>query len=211
MRLGIYGGTFDPVHFGHLLLAECCREQCALDEVWFLPACISPHKRSAPPADARHRIAMLQLAVHGNPNFRVSTREIDRGGVSYTAETLAELRAERPRDELFFLLGADALADLPNWREPARIAAAATIVSVRRAGLESPSFERLEPVIGQRATQRLETHQVVMPVMELSSRALRGRVAAGQGIRYRTPAAVERYILEQQLYRAAWELEPRSV
>ncbi|MFO0906633.1 MAG: nicotinate-nucleotide adenylyltransferase [Pirellulales bacterium] len=200
MRLGIYGGSFDPVHMGHLLLAECCREQCRLDEVWFMPASIPPHKRTTPPVDPRHRLAMLELAVADNPAFRVSSWEIERGGVSYTAETLAELRRARPGDELFFLLGADALADLPTWRAPAQIAATATLVSVRRAGVEAPPLEKLAEAAGEDAVRRIAAHQVVMPMIELSSRELRARIAAGQGLRYRTPAAVERYIIEHRLY-----------
>ena len=169
MRLGIYGGTFDPVHYGHLLLAECCREQCRLDEVWFLPASVPPHKRSAPLTDASRRVEMLRLAIGDQPSFRVSTFEIERGGVSYTVETLAALRQERPDDELFFLLGADALADLATWREPARIASLATLVSVRRAGIAPLDLASLAVVLGVEAAERVAAHQVVMPTIELSS------------------------------------------
>src|ERR671912_439798 len=96
MRLGIFGGSFDPVHYGHLLLAETCREQARLDEVWFVPNALSPLKRDHPPAAAKHRVEMLQLATGGHEAFRVSTLETDRGGVSYTVETLAEIAQQQP-------------------------------------------------------------------------------------------------------------------
>ncbi len=118
MRLGIFGGTFDPVHYGHLLLAECCREQCRLDAVWFLPAATPPHKLGEELSPARQRIEMLELAIAGNPAFSVCRHEADCGGVNFTIDTLAHLHEEDPNRELFFLMGADMLADLPNWREP---------------------------------------------------------------------------------------------
>ena len=118
MRLGIFGGSFDPVHYGHLLLAESCREQCRLDEVWFVPAAAPPHKRSRELTAGQHRIEMLRLAVGGHAAFQVSTLEIERGGLSYTVDTLAEIQQHQPAAELFLLMGADSLVDLPSWREP---------------------------------------------------------------------------------------------
>ncbi len=115
MRLGILGGTFDPVHYGHLLLAEQTREQCGLDRIWFLPAAVPPHKRSAPLTPGARRIEMLRLAIAGHEAFEVSTLEIDRGGVSYTLDTLSAVRQQQPEAELFFLMGADSLRDLPTW------------------------------------------------------------------------------------------------
>lgn len=118
MRLGIFGGTFDPIHYGHLLLAEFCREACRLDRVWFVPAATPPHKSPREITPAGQRLEMLELAVGGNEFFAVSRMEVDRGGVSYTVDTLAELKAADPQRELFFLLGGDSLKDLPQWREP---------------------------------------------------------------------------------------------
>src|SRR5438552_2607770 len=134
MRLGLLGGTFDPVHYGHLLLAESCRETCRLDAVWFLPAAHPPHKQHYPMTPARQRIEMLELAIGGNEAFAVSALEIERGGVSYTVDTLAALRAEEPQRELFFLMGADMFADLPHWREPRRVCELALPVVAHRAG-----------------------------------------------------------------------------
>src|SRR5262245_62009417 len=120
-RLGIFGGSFDPVHNGHLLLAECCREQCRLDEVWFLPAAAPPHKLGHVLAPAKARIEMLELAISGHEAFRVSPLEIERGGVSYTVETLRAIALQEPQAALFLLMGADSLRDLPTWREPEEI------------------------------------------------------------------------------------------
>ena len=145
MRLGIFGGTFDPVHYGHLLLAECCREQCKLDEVWFLPAAVPPHKQDLELSSAEDRINMLELAIAGQSAFGVCRYEIDRGGVNYTFETLAHFHEEDPCRELFFLLGADMLADLPHWRHPAQILELAVPVAVRRPGAGELDFAEFAP------------------------------------------------------------------
>ena len=122
MRLGLFGGTFDPIHLGHLILAEQCRESCALDRVWFVVAGEPPHKRGDRTAVA-HRLEMARIAVAGHPAFAVSEIEATRPGPHYSVETLESVHRERPDDELFFLIGADSLNDLPSWREPGRIAA----------------------------------------------------------------------------------------
>src|SRR5437016_3149034 len=126
MRLGIFGGTFDPVHYGHLVLAECCREQCHLDRVLFLPAAMPPHKTAYEITPGADRVEMLKLAIGGHPQFEVGTYEVARGGVNYTFETLQALTSQYSDAELFFLLGADSLNDLPRWREPQRICELAT-------------------------------------------------------------------------------------
>src|SRR5512139_3059759 len=146
MRLGLFGGSFDPVHYGHLLLAECCREQCRLDAVWFLPAAVPPHKRQSELSPAENRVEMLELATAGHEAFAVCRYEADRGGVNYTFETLEHFRREYLARELFFLLGADMLRDLPHWREPARILAAALPVAVRRPGAGELNFDALAPL-----------------------------------------------------------------
>ena len=115
MRLGILGGTFDPVHYGHLLLAEFCREQCRLDQLWFLPAAVPPHKQQRQFAPAIQRVEMLRLALAGHEAMDVCTWEIDRGGVNYTALTLEAVQEQCLGSELFFLMGADTLNELPRW------------------------------------------------------------------------------------------------
>ena len=201
MRLGLLGGTFDPVHYGHLLLAEFCREQCRLDEVWFVPAAVPPHKQTAPPTAAAQRIEMLELALGGYPELVVSRLEIDRGGVSYTVDTLEALRAEEPSRELFFLMGADSLADLPTWHRPADICRHAMPIVVRRAGAPEPDFAVLSNLVPAERLAQIRAQHVEMPRFDLSSSEMRRRVAQGQSIRFQTPRAVEKYIEAHDLYR----------
>jgi nicotinate-nucleotide adenylyltransferase len=201
MRLGIFGGTFDPVHYGHLLLAECCREQCRLDAVWFLPAAVPPHKREVELTPAEDRAKMLELAIAGHASFSVCRYEIDRGGVNYTFETLEHFAKEEPDRDLYFLLGADTLRDLPNWRRPERILELALPVVVRRPGSGELDFAGLSAVASPARIEHIRGHQVEMPEIGLSSTEIRCRAAAGLSIRYRTPRAVEKYIGTRGLYR----------
>lgn len=200
MRLGIFGGTFDPVHYGHLLLAECCREQVPLDEVWFLPAAVPPHKRGRELTADKHRVEMLRLAIGGHQAFQVSTIEIDRGGVNYTYETLETIREQRPADELYFLMGGDSLVDLPAWRKPQRICELAVPVVVARPGSGQLDFSPLETIVSPARMAQVQQHRVDMPLMEISSTDIRQRVAAGRSLRYRTPMAVIKYIETQRLF-----------
>lgn len=200
MRIGILGGTFDPVHYGHLLLAESCREQCQLDEVRFLPAAVPPHKQHHDTASAEHRVNMLELGIGGHRPFVIDRREIERGGVSYTVDTLAELVSERPDAQWFFLMGSDSLADLPTWRDPARICQLALVATVVRAHAPPPDFDRLQGLLPRERIEQMRSHLVQMPLVDLSSRELRRRVSRGESIRYRTPRAVEEYIRAHGLY-----------
>ncbi|MCC6123586.1 MAG: nicotinate (nicotinamide) nucleotide adenylyltransferase [Pirellulales bacterium] len=200
MRLGIFGGTFDPVHYGHLLLAECCREQCRLDAVWFLPAAVPPHKQDWGLSPAENRVEMLQLAIAGHPTFAVSRYELDRGGVNYTFETLEHFHRDDPSRELFFLLGADMLLDLPNWRRPERILELALPLAARRPGAGELDFAELAPFATPERIAQIRAHQVEMPQVDISGSEIRRRAAAGLSIRYRTPRAVEQYIETQGLY-----------
>ncbi|HEY2883098.1 MAG TPA: nicotinate-nucleotide adenylyltransferase [Pirellulales bacterium] len=202
MRLGILGGSFDPVHYGHLILAECCREQCALDAVWFVPAAVPPHKQNHTLSAAANRIEMLKLAIGGQEAFSVYTGEIDRGGVSYTVDTLQQLHDKQLERELFFLMGADSLADLPNWREPQRICSLAIPVVVRRAGAPEPDDTVLSRLMTEERLAIARQNRVEMPTIDLSASEIRRRVAGGQSIRYRMPRAVEKYIEAQKLYQS---------
>jgi len=211
MRLGILGGTFDPIHLGHLLLAESCREALSLDQVWFLPAAVPPHKQHRQLTAAAQRVEMLQLAIGGHPAFLVCDHEIARGGVNYTVDTLAHLAAAEPGRELFFLLGADSLRDLPSWKDPARLCQLATVVTVHRASTGQDSaatgqeidLTGLAPLVAADRLEAIRRHQVHMPRIDLSSSEIRERVSRGQSIRYRTPRAVEAYIEAHRLYRPA--------
>lgn len=200
MRIGVFGGSFDPVHYGHLLLAELCRESCALDEVRFVPASIPPHKRGQIRADDEHRLAMLRLAIGGQTAFSIWEAELARGGVSYTVETLRDLREDCPQDNLFFLMGSDSLLDLPNWRDPSEICELATIVVVERPGNPPVDFSVLSEITSSDRIAAFQESRVSMPQIDISSSAIRQRVATSRSIRFQTPRAVEQYIRTARLY-----------
>lgn len=196
-RLGLFGGTFDPIHMGHLILAEACREALALDRVWFIVAGSPPHKPGGR-TPVNDRIEMVRIATAGHPAFEVSEIEAKGPGPNYSFETLEKIRAERPGDDLFFLIGADSLADLPMWRKPERIAELATIVVVNRPGID-PAVLASPPNLGPSAKP---IERVNVPPIGIASNDLRRKVHEGRSIRYLVPRGVEAYIVEQRLYRA---------
>ena len=199
-RIGIFGGTFDPVHYGHLLLAETCREQLNLDSVVFLPAGSPPHKSDSDISPASHRLEMLKLAVSGCPEFQIDERELKREGPSYTALTLQELSSEQPDSTLYFLMGADSLRDIPGWKDPQQILQLATVVAVNRPGIPLPETAEVRVWAGDLA----DSIQVIQTLgTDLSSSTLRNQVAANLSIRFMTPRAVGVYIEQHELYRTA--------
>ncbi len=190
--VGVFGGTFDPVHNGHLLLAECAVEELGLDVCLFMPAFIPPHKRVGRAISSpEHRLNMLRAATAGNLRFCVSEYEIERADVSYTAHTLAWLRAEFPAAAFTLLLGADSARDFHLWHRPEAIVAAAEIAAWARRDVELPA--EVYPGTSCR--------RIGAPVIEISSTDIRERVAAGRSVRYRTPDAVIDYINKNGLYR----------
>ena len=199
-RIGIIGGSFDPIHYGHLLLAECGREQCALDEVWFIPANISPLKGAGCRASNTQRLEMLTLAIASHPSFSIDEIEWQRGGVSYTYETLEALTKQHPEHEFIFLMGADSLAEFSDWKKPQRICELATLAVVSRPGNPKPDLNILSRYADAQYLQQVADNQVTMPAMNLSSSEIRQRVASQQSIRFRLPRAVEQYIAAQSLY-----------
>ncbi|TWT43380.1 nicotinate-nucleotide adenylyltransferase [Botrimarina hoheduenensis] len=201
MRLGLFGGSFDPLHNGHLALAAACRDQAQLDEVWFVPAAQQPHKPEGPIASAADRVAMLRLATANELALRVSTIEIDRGGVSYTVDTLSEIAAAHTSAELFFLMGADTLHDLPLWREPAEVLRLATPLVVHRAGEGAVDFSVLAELVSNDRLEQLRALLVEMPPVAISSRELRARLAASDTPHDELPPSVLRYIARHRLYR----------
>ncbi len=205
MRIGVFGGSFDPVHIGHLLAAECCREQAGLDRVLFVPTAIQPHKQQRQTTAGQHRLEMLALATGGHDAFAVSGDELERGGVSYTVDTLEQLKARHPGDELLLILGPDAFLSLPTWREPRRIIDLAEILAVERESLDdldgTASRAALEPLLGRDRLDRVIAERVRLPAIGIRASDLRAAVAAGTSIRYRTPRAVEHYIATHRLYR----------
>lgn len=198
MRLGIYGGTFDPVHYGHLLLAEQCREACHLDEVWFMPTGAPPHKQGVEIAPSKSRREMLEISVAGMPQFKVSTLELDRPGPHFTVETLSEIRHKHPEDDLFLLVGRDSLAEFATWMEPEKIAELAVIVAANR-GRGAIDMSKVTETLGAAIASRVQL--VAMPGIDISASDLRQRIADGRSIRFQTPRAVEQYIAAHRLYR----------
>src|SRR5205807_948054 len=164
MRLGLFGGSFDPVHYGHLLLAECCRETLRLDEVWLIPAAVPPHKQTQQRVAAKHRLQMIELALAGHEQIFASSLEIDRGGVSYTVDTLTAIRLSHPTATLFLLMGADSLHDLPTWREPARVCELSIPAVVRRGRSPEPDFSVLSPLVSTKRLAEIRGAQVEMPL-----------------------------------------------
>jgi nicotinate-nucleotide adenylyltransferase len=200
MRIGIFGGTFDPIHVGHLILAEQCREQAQLDQVLFIPAARPPHKVDRPLTPFHHRVEMLTLTLAGQPSFQVDELEKDRPGPSYTVETLELIRSRDPGAELFLMLGADCLPDLPAWYQPTRILEQAGLLIVPRPGWVVQSSDAIRKAVGLSADWPLRYQVVGAPLIEIASRDLRRRVVEGRSIRYQVPRAVECYIEHHRLY-----------
>jgi nicotinate-nucleotide adenylyltransferase len=199
-RIGILGGSFDPIHIGHLLIAEYAREQLQLTEVRFTPAAISPLKQDKQVTDAKHRVEMIRLAIGGNVHFELDERELRRVGPSYTVDTLAELKFEIPETELVFIMGADSLADLHAWREPERICQLAFLAIAARGGRPAPDLDQLRRYLPHDQVASAAEHILKLPQLEISSTDIRQRVRSGKSIRYQVPAAVEAYITAAKLY-----------
>ena len=207
MRLGIFGGSFDPVHVGHLGVARACQVQASLDEVWFTPVAVQPLKHAGPQASDEHRVEMLRLAIQfsesepGGPpprsSWRVCTLEIERGGLSYSVDTLREIHEQLPEAALFFLVGADTLRDVARWKEPQELFRVATPLVARRPGDDDSNLAALAALCP--ATHRPQL--IDMPAIDASSSEIRRRVAAGESIDGLVPAAIARYIDEHGLYR----------
>lgn len=196
-RLGIMGGTFDPIHFGHLCCAEQVKSACGLDAVLFLPAGNPVFKLNQDVTPGADRLAMCQLALASNQDFFLSSMEIDREGVTYTVDTLCELRTlYGPDTELCWIMGADAAAGLPLWKDVERIAAMATILLVDRPGSEAAL--RLLPHLAGIGDMTIDIVQTTL--LDISSTDIRNRVRGGQTIRYLVPDDVRDYILDHQLY-----------
>jgi nicotinate-nucleotide adenylyltransferase len=189
-RVGVFGGTFDPVHHGHLIMAEEAVARLKLDRMLFMALNRPAHKRAPHLADVEHRISMLRLATQSNRRFVVSRLEADRGGLSYTVNTLETLHRTVP-GELFFLLGQDSLDDFARWREPERIVALARLVVVPRG---QGSVVRLPARLRRRVVS------LDPPRIDISSTEIRRRIRAGLTVRYWTPDAVLRYVTRHGLY-----------
>ncbi len=199
MRIGIFGGTFDPVHLGHLIIADQAREQARLDQVWFVPSARPPHKLDKPMTAFDRRAEMLQLAIAGQEDFRVELIEKDRPGPSFTADTLADLNRLHPGNDWFLILGADCLPDLAKWHEPLRIVEQASLLVAARPGWTVWPAEQLAASLGI-AADKVRLEPVLIPLIEISSRDLRRRASEGRSIAFMVPRAVEVFIREKRVY-----------
>jgi nicotinate-nucleotide adenylyltransferase len=200
MRIGVFGGSFDPVHLGHLWIAEAAKETLALTELRWIPAAQSPLKAGGPTASGSQRMTMLQLALAGLEDT-VDERELRRGDVSYTVDTLSDLKRELPRAELVLIIGSDSLATMQHWHQPEKLLEMATLAVVRRGGEPEPDFSVLRGLVNQERIDWFRRCVIPMPLIEISSSELRERVAQGRSIRFRTPRAVEAFIRAEELYR----------
>lgn len=198
MRLGILGGTFDPIHIGHLIMAEEARIQLGLERVLFMPAGQPWMRRGTPVTPARHRVEMVRRAIAGNPHFSLSLMEVERPGDTYTVDTLRALRQEYGEGwHLHFILGADALEQLPLWKEPREIIRLCTLVAMARPGYDKHGLSSLEAVLPGLSRSLVWLRE---PQIGISSTEIRRRVAQGLSIRYWVPPAVEEYIMRHRLY-----------
>jgi len=204
VRYGIYGGAFDPIHLGHLLLAETCLRQAKLDRVFFVPTGASPHRSGKENyrASAEDRLNMIESAIVGCEEFLVSRYEIDRQETSYTVETLQYFRQSFTlvEPQFFLLMGADMFNDLPNWHEAGEICKLALPLVAMRPDTPAPYFAALNSVTSADRLEEIRHSAVTMPQIDISSTLIRNRVAAGESIRFQVPRSVEAYIGTHQLY-----------
>lgn len=206
-RLGIYGGTFDPVHHGHLAVARSARQAFALRRVLFVPAHQSP-LRAPPLASACDRLAMVRHAIADEPAFEAAALDIERPGPSFTIDTLQALAVQHPHAEFFLILGADALAELPAWRHADRILTIAQIIALPRSGHPTaipPEVLDLDPI----ASRRIHIHH--MPPVDIAASRIRARCAQGRPVNAWVPEAVADYIASRRLYAAAGTDPPRAI
>ena len=198
MKLGIMGGTFDPIHFGHLAMAESAREIFKLEEILFIPSARPPHKVGRQIASEAHRLMMTFLATKSNDKFNVSPMEMLRDGFSYTLDTVNELHRKFGDDtELFFIIGSDSMKDLSHWHKAKELVGKAHFLAAARPGVEI-NFDEIVNFFGEVATTHI--HQFTTPGLDISSTEIRDRVLQGRSIKYLLPEVVENYIYEERLY-----------
>ena len=201
MRYGIYGGSFDPVHYGHLLLAETCRQEAGLDRVIFVPSGQSPHKQKQDRLSGELRAQMLEMAIAGTEEFLLSRFEIERNTISYTIDTLRHFKETLFDAELFLLVGADMYYDLPNWRSAQEILKIAVPVGVHRPGFPPPHVEVLSELVDNDRLNLFREYIVQMQLVDFSATRIRNHCATGKSIRFQTPRPVEAFIKSHGLYR----------
>lgn len=202
MRIGIFGGSFDPVHVGHLWISEAATEQLELDALHWVPSATQPLKPGGPVASDQHRLDMLRLSIAGRERHFLDDREIRRDGVSYTVDTVKEFKEEFPGAELFLVIGSDSLASMQRWHLPSELLSIVTLSVVQRGGEEEIDFDVLSELVDQSRLTLFRRSTIRMPVIEISSGEIRERVGQGRGIRHRVPRAVEALIGADRVYNA---------
>lgn len=197
-KIGIIGGTFDPIHHGHLIAAQWAKEELNLDKVIFIPAANPPHKEGQEILDEKYRYIMVSLAIKDNPHFTVSDHEIQRGGKSYTIDTLKHFKKVYPDSELLFIMGLDSLLSLDTWKDVEGLMQLCTFVAATRPGYDIDKsekiFEKLPPGIKDKIIF------LEIPELEISSTLIRDRVRQGKSIKYLVPEVIEQYIYENNIY-----------
>ncbi|MHC5034506.1 MAG: nicotinate-nucleotide adenylyltransferase [Planctomycetota bacterium] len=203
-RVGIFGGSFDPIHVAHLILAECARVERALDKVLFVPALSPPRKPAKPLAPAEERLRMVELAIADNPAFEASPLELHREGPSYTLVTVRKVREDMGRDaELFLILGADSVHDIPTWWHADELVREVEIIAVGRPGYAlAEEVEGLADRFGQQWAEKTRALQVAAPLMDISATEVRERLRTGLSVRYLVPDPVREHIQDNGLYAA---------
>ncbi|CUH92502.1 nicotinate-nucleotide adenylyltransferase [Herbinix luporum] len=197
-KIGIMGGTFDPIHNGHLFLAEHAYEQAGLDYVLFMPTMNPPHKAGITVVSGEHRLNMVRLALKDNPNFRLSDLELNRPGLTYTSDTLEVLKNREPDNDYYFILGADSLMMIPQWKDPQTIFNLSTIVAGGRIQFSMEQLKEQAEYLEK--TYKGKIILLDMPIMEISSEKIRKRIKEGKSIRYYVPGEVLTYINDHNLY-----------
>lgn len=202
-KMALFGGSFDPIHFGHLIVARSVAEQLGLDRVIFLPSATPPHKEASELTPADHRAAMVRLAVDGEPLFDVSDYDLTRDGPTYTVRTVAHFQQQLgPASALHWIIGGDSLAELASWYQVGDLVDRCRIITAARPGWEKPDLAVLRRLVGDARSAKVESGILETPRIDISSTVIRARVRAGRSIRYLVPEPVRAYIHEQQLYQS---------
>ena len=197
-KIGIMGGTFNPIHIGHLIIAEMAYKQFNLDKVMFMPASKPPHKLDEEILEDVKRVAMVKLAINDNPHFELSLMEINRQGISYTAQTLEQLTKEYPNTEFYFIVGGDSIADIETWREPEKVMQLSHLVACVRDQVDDIKLEEQICYLNQKYNTKV--HKLSAPKIDISSTLIRERVASDNTVKYLVPDQVLTYINKYRLY-----------
>ena len=202
VRIGLFGGSFDPIHFGHLIAARAIKEQLNLAEVLFLPSKRPPHKEGKELTPAHHRAALVRLAIEGEAGFSFDDFDLIREGPCYTIDAVIHFRKQLAPAEIFWFIGADSLMELPTWHRAPELMKMCAIVTAARPGQDKVDWDKLKDSLGVESAEMLRKGYLETPMIDISSTDIRRRVAAGRSIRFLAPEAVRQYIESHNLYRS---------